>query len=225
MCWAEQDASPALCSHCLDPCKVWLGFPCWHFSHKRHQKVLDSSPTHVLLSSGSIMVYSSTATHNSGNPGFGPASPSFCPVPASLGHPAGLSPCTALQNKFQRLFALLVCQGKTGAKSGSKVVLHLLFISATAECSWPSLPQHIHQAKLSADAADMQLQPSPPILLNSSCRQLSLYVLQSVGDRRGCMPALSPTSICRQLLCSLCMGWAVGVCSRAQRMESAPVAR
>lgn len=110
-------------------------------------------------------------------------------------------------------------------KSGSKVVLHLPSINATADCSWPSLPQHMCQAKLNADAADMQMQPSPPILLNSSSRQLSLYVLQSVGDRRGCMPALSPTSICRQLLCSLCMGWAVGVCSRAQRMESAPVAR
>ena len=44
------------------------------------------------------------------------------------------------------------------------------------------------------------------ILPNASCGQLPLYFLVSVGDRRGRMPVLCPTSIGRQLLCSLCMG-------------------
>lgn len=71
-----------------------------------------------------------------------------------------------------------------------------------AECSCPSLPEHVLRAKISADAAETIASIFP----NSSCGQLPLYFLLSVGDRRGYMPVLCPTSIRRQLLCSLCMG-------------------
>lgn len=48
------------------------------------------------------------------------------------------------------------------------------------------------------------------ILPNSLCGQSRLYLLLSVGDRRGRTPVLCPTSIGRQLLCSRCMGWGSG---------------
>lgn len=161
MCWAEQDASPALYSHCLDPCKVCLGFPCRISAIRGTKRPWTALSLLPFLSSGSIMVCSSTATYNSGIQGLAQflhplPSPSItwaaswavtmhCPARTSFREGIACPPGVSRQGWSMFL------------KSGSKVVLHLLFISATAECSWSSLSQHIHQAKLSANAADMQL--------------------------------------------------------------------
>lgn len=72
-------------------------------------------PLLLLLSSGSIMVYSIYIIYSNLQQWKSRAWPSFSiPLPSpSITWAAS----TALQNKFQRLFALLVCQGKTGAYS------------------------------------------------------------------------------------------------------------